>query len=115
MDRIQLQTGTCILPSFACSFLLLCGNNRFPDNPDIIIFNTLHVFPDGNTATGKRNRCIILCFTEFALRCSEVAALTLDDFNWCDGYVTVCNKKNSFDRILPLPKMMGNSLVEYLV
>lgn len=72
------------------------------------------MIPDGNTATGKRNRCIILCFTELALRCSEVAALTLDDLNWHCGYVTVRNTKNGSERILPLPAMMGNALVGYL-
>lgn len=88
--------------------------SAFPTTIDIGIFNTLHIIPDENTATGKRNRCIILCFTELALRCSEVAALTLDDFNWYGGYVTVRNTKNGSDRILPLPAMMGNALVEYL-
>ena len=72
------------------------------------------MIPDQNTATGKRNRSIILCFTELALRCSEVAALALDDFNWRDGYVTVRKTKNGSDRILPLPAMMGNAIVEYL-
>ncbi len=89
--------------------------SAFPTTIDINIFNTLHMIPDGNTATGKRNRCIILFFTELALRCSEVAALSLDDFNWYDGCVTVRNTKNGSDRILPLSAMMGNALVEYLV
>jgi len=88
--------------------------SAFPTTIDLSIFNMLHMIPDGNTATGKRNRCIILCFTELALRCSEVAALTLDDFNWHGGYVTVRNAKNGSDRILPLPVMTGNALVEYL-
>ncbi len=88
--------------------------SAFPTTIDINIFNTLHRIPDGNTAAGKRNCCIILCFTQLALRCSEVAALTLDDFNWQGGYVTVRNTKNGSERILPLPAMMGDALVEYL-
>ena len=89
--------------------------SAFPTTIDIGIFNTLHMIPDGNTPTGKRDRCIILCFTELALRYSEVAALTLDDFNWHSGCVTVRNTKNGSDRILPLPARTGNALVEYLV
>lgn len=88
--------------------------SAFPTTIDVDIFNELHMIPDENTVTGKRDRCIILCFTELALRCSEVAALTLDDFNWRGGYVTVRNTKNGSDHILPLPATMGNSLVEYL-
>lgn len=88
--------------------------SAFPTTIDVDIFNALHMIPNVNTVTGKRDRCIILCFTELALRYSEVAALALDDFNWRDGYVTVRNTKNGSDRILPLPATMGNALVEYL-
>jgi len=88
--------------------------SAFPKTIDMDKFNTLHNIPNENTHTGKRNRCIILCFTELALRCSEVAALTLDDFNWHGNYVTIRNTKNGSDRILPIPAMMGNALVEYL-
>ena len=89
--------------------------SAFPVTIDISIFNMLHMIPDRNTPAGKRNRCIILCFTELALRCSEVAALTLDNFNWHDGYVVVQNTKNGSERALPLPAMMGNALIEYLM
>lgn len=88
--------------------------SAFPTTIDMDMFNTLHNFPNENTQTGKRNRCIILCFTELALRCSEVAALTLDDFNWHGNYVTIRNTKNGSERNLPIPAMMGNALVEYL-
>lgn len=115
--RCQVFYGQLVHPSIFRLPLspAVWKKSAFPTTIDISIFNTLHMIPDGNTATGKRNRCIILCFTELALRCSEVAALTLDDFNWYDGYVTVRNTKNGSDRMLPLPTMMGNSLVEYLV
>jgi len=68
-------------------------------------------FVDGLTA---EDRCIILCFTELALRCSEVAALALDDFNWHGRYVTVRNTKNGSDRKLPLSAKLWDALVEYL-
>jgi len=88
--------------------------SAFPTTIDVNIFSALHKIPDGNTATVKRNRCIILCFTALALRCSEVAALSLDDFNWHSGYVTIRSTKNGSDRVLPLPTELGNALVEYL-
>ena len=86
----------------------------FPTTIPVDVFNTLHMVPDGDTDTGKRDRGIVLCFTELALRCSEVAALTLDDFNWHGRYVTVQNTKNNSDRMLPLSVKLWNALVEYL-
>jgi len=88
--------------------------SAFPTTIDTDIFNELHTMPNANTEVGKRDRCIILCFTELALRCSEVATLTLDDFNWHAGCVTVRNTKNGTERALPLSVKMGNALVEYL-
>jgi site-specific recombinase XerD len=78
------------------------------------IFNDLHMIPDLNTPTGKRNRCIILCFTEIALRCIEVAELTLDDFNWRESSVTINNTKNHIDRKLPISEKLGQALAEYI-
>lgn len=89
--------------------------SAFPTTIHVDVFNTLHMAPDGDTDTGKRDRSIVLCFTELALRCSEVAALTLDDFNWHAQYVTVRNTKNGSDRMLPLSAKLRNALVEYLV
>ena len=88
--------------------------SAFPTTVDMDVFNALHMIPDGSTDTGKRDRCIILCFTELALRCCEVAALTLDNFHWRGGYVTVSNTKNGFARVLPLSAKLWDALVEYL-
>jgi len=88
--------------------------SAFPTTIDINIFNALYMIPNEDTDAGKRDRCIILCFTELALRCSEVAALTLDDFNWHNGCVTIRKAKNGVERALPLSAKMGTTLVEYL-
>ena len=88
--------------------------SAFPTTIDTDIFDKLHTIPNATTDTGKRDRCIILCFTELALRCSEVAALTLDDFDWHNGCVTVRKTKNGAERALPLSVEMGNALVKYL-
>jgi site-specific recombinase XerD len=78
------------------------------------VFNNLHMIPDTNTLTGKRDRCIILCFTEIALRCIEVAGLTLDDFNWREGSVAIKNTKNHIDRNLPISEKLGQAVTEYI-
>ena len=53
--------------------------SAFPKTIDEETFNSLSEVPDASTITGKRNRCIILFFTELGLRCVEVGALTIDD------------------------------------
>jgi len=88
--------------------------SAFPTTMDTNIFNALYMIPNENTDVGKRDRCIILCFTELALRCSEVAALTLDDFNWHNGCVIIRKTKNGMERALPLSAKIGAALVEYL-
>lgn len=87
----------------------------FPRTLDVNIFNHLYRIPDENTYSGKRDRCIILLFTELALRCSEVAGLTLDDFNWHDGTLLIRKPKNGSARLLPLSGKLGDALLEYLI
>jgi site-specific recombinase XerD len=89
-------------------------NGAVPTTIEESVFNNLHEVPDGDTPIGVRNRCIILCFTELALRCLEVASLTLDDFNWYDGYVSIRNTKNCSDRKLPISEKLGKSITTYL-
>ena len=56
----------------------------------------------------------MLCFTELALRCIEVAALTIDDFNWGESCVTIKNTKNHADRKLPVSERLGQAVIDYL-
>jgi site-specific recombinase XerD len=89
-------------------------NSAFPMTIDEDVFNHLSEIPDRNTPTGKRNHCILLCFTELALRCIEVANLTVDDFHWHEGYVSIKNTKTHTDRILPISEKFGQAIVEYI-
>jgi len=89
-------------------------NAAFPTTMDEDVFNGLCEVPNNDTPAGKRDRCIILCFTELALRCIEVATLTVDDFNWHEGYVSIKNTKTHSDRKLPVSEKLGQSIIEYL-
>lgn len=89
--------------------------SAFPTTIDVDVFNRLHEISNDETATGKRNRCIIMCFTELALRCCEVAALSIDDFNWHEKYVMIHSAKYCKARILPLSKMLFDALIGYLL
>ena len=89
-------------------------NAALPTTLDEDVFDDLDKVPNEDTPTGKRDRCIILCFTELALRCIEVASLTLDDFNWYESCVSIKNTKNHSDRKLPISEKLGKAIAGYL-
>jgi site-specific recombinase XerD len=69
---------------------------------------------DKSTSVGIRNYAIARCFSDLALRCSEIAKLTLDDFNWAVGTVTIKGTKSHSERILPFNMVTGKSIESYL-
>ena len=68
---------------------------------------------DLRTATGRRDRAILLLLARLGLRAGEVAALGLGDIDWRRGEITVCGKRGRRDR-LPLPADVGEAIVAYL-
>jgi len=109
-ERIPVHESILLLPLSPAVW----KKSAFPTTIDENVFNNLHEVPDKNTPTGKRDRCIILCFTELALRCNEAATLSLDDFNWREGYVAIKNTKNHADRKLPVSAKLGQAILEYV-
>jgi site-specific recombinase XerD len=69
---------------------------------------------DVSKVTGIRDYAIFRCFTELGLRASEVAGLTLDDFNWHEGTVKIRRTKSHRERIMPLPNSCGQAIYEYI-
>jgi integrase/recombinase XerD len=67
---------------------------------------------DGGSATGLRDRAIMLLLTRLGLRVGEVAALTVDDVDWRAGEILVCGKGNRCER-LPLPDDVGCAIADY--
>ena len=55
---------------------------------------------DCTTPVGRRDHTIALCFSELALRASEVAALTLDDVDWRALTVRLRKTKQRRERLL---------------
>ena len=68
---------------------------------------------DRATATGRRDRAVLLLLSRMGLRAGEVAGLGLDDIDWRRGEITVRGKGNRRDR-LPLPADVGAAIVAYL-
>jgi integrase/recombinase XerD len=68
---------------------------------------------DPATATGRRDRAVLLMLSRMGLRAGEVAGLGLDDIDWRRGEITVRGKGSRRDR-LPLPADVGAAIVAYL-
>jgi site-specific recombinase XerD len=69
---------------------------------------------DRSTATGLRGFAMITCLAALGLRACEVAALTIDDFDWRAGTITVPATKTRRADVLPLPAPVARAVVAYL-
>jgi site-specific recombinase XerD len=68
---------------------------------------------DKETAIGKRDYALLLLLARLGLRAGEVVALTLDDFDWAAGLVTVRGKGKRVAQ-MPLPSEVGTAIADYL-
>jgi site-specific recombinase XerD len=68
---------------------------------------------DKETAIGKRDYALLLLLARLGLRAGEVVALTLDDFDWEAGLVTVRGKGKRVAQ-MPLPSEVGAAIADYL-
>ncbi len=66
------------------------------------------------TAIGLRDYGMALCMTDLAMRCREVATLTLDDLDWRVATLTIPHGKSRRVSRLPLPERVGSALSTYL-
>jgi len=69
---------------------------------------------DRRTVAGKRDYAILLLLVTYGLRGHEVAALTLDDFDWKRDRLRVPERKAGHSTAYPLSPTVGEAVVEYL-
>lgn len=69
---------------------------------------------DGTSPLALRDRAMLLCIARLGLRASEVATLHLEDIDWEQGTLHVRKRKNGHGAILPLPREVGQAIVNYL-
>ena len=67
-----------------------------------------------DTARHVRDRALLLVFLRLALRCEEVANLTVRDIDWRSGVLHIRSTKTYRDRDLPLPDDVGLAVVAHL-
>lgn len=65
--------------------------------------------------SGKRNYAMARCFTDLGLRCCEVADIKMKDINWHTGVLNICRTKTKQIIQLPLTKLLGESISNYLL
>lgn len=68
---------------------------------------------DQSKPTGVRDYAILLLLARLGLRAGEVTKMTLEDFNWNQGELTILGKGPRKDR-LPIPCDVGEAIVKYL-
>jgi len=68
---------------------------------------------DLKTAIGRRDFAILLLLARLGLRANEVASLTLDDIDWQSGAISIRGKGSQWCK-LPIPKDVGEAIVDYL-
>jgi site-specific recombinase XerD len=73
----------------------------------------LAMYDDG-TASGLRNRAMLLLLARLGLRAHEVISLCLDDIDWADGRMGIRPGKTPRARSLPLPQDVGCAVVAYV-
>jgi site-specific recombinase XerD len=67
-----------------------------------------------DTSKGRRDYAILLLLARLGLRAGEVVALTLDDVDWEEGYLSVRSKGGRWTR-LPIPNDVGKAMTDYLM
>jgi integrase/recombinase XerD len=68
----------------------------------------------GQEPLRRRDYALLLLLARLGLRASEVALLNLHDIDWQQGLICVPSTKTGRGRRLPLPREVGDALVDYL-
>jgi site-specific recombinase XerD len=112
--RYLITQGQC-LPSLdqAVPSVAHWKNSNLPKFLPAAKVETLINSCDTTTATGIRDRAILLLLARLGLRAGDIMALRIDDINWQHGSLRVCGKGRR-EANLPLPQEVGDALLKYL-
>ncbi|MBX9772146.1 MAG: site-specific integrase [Candidatus Obscuribacterales bacterium] len=69
---------------------------------------------DTRTVLGRRDFALLLLMVTYGLRAREVAALTLDDFDWKRNKFHVSERKAGHSTAYPLSTDVGSAIIDYL-
>ena len=69
---------------------------------------------DRRSGSGKRDYAMLLLLATYGLRAAEVASLTLDDIDWRNERLKICDRKAGNTTTYPLSAAVGAAIVDYL-
>lgn len=64
--------------------------------------------------SARRAYAMVRCVVDLGLRASEVVGLMLDDIDWNAGTLRLSRNKSRREGVLPLPRLTGTAIAEYL-
>jgi integrase len=70
---------------------------------------------DTSTATGKRDKAVLLLIAVLGLRGEEVRTLELQHVSWRAGEIRIPRTKTQRAKTLPLPSEVGAALADYVL
>lgn len=83
---------------------------KFIDDTDVIKLEDSYK----NCKNKKRDYAIFRCLKDLGIRCSEVANISLSNFDWNNSSLEIVACKSKLTRILPLPEITGSTISEYI-
>ena len=92
----------------------LFAQEQLPFGPSWQDVNKIVNSTETQAAFDMRDRAILILFSTYGLRSSEVSNLKLDDINWERNQIEVRREKQSKLQTYPLTAILGNALIPYL-
>ena len=89
-------------------------DDRLPRGLDWEIVTKLIAHASSNSPRDLRDRPILLLLAVYGLRCSEVAAIRLDDIDWDNSTIQIRRSKQRLSQLYPLHADIGDAVARYL-
>lgn len=90
------------------------SQENLPSGPTWQEIKRLLAETNNSESSDIRDRAILLLFAIYGFRASEVAQLSLDDFDWDHELIHVFRNKRQESQLYPLVAEVGNAIILYL-
>lgn len=90
------------------------ADERLPEAMEWSTVTRLIASSEGDTACDIRDHALFLLLSVYGLRCSEIAALRLEDINWDNGTISIRRPKQRHTQQYPLEAITGQAILKYI-
>lgn len=87
---------------------------ELPSSPEWNVVKDIVISKDTDLPTDIRNHAILMLFSVYSLRCSEVINLKLKDLDWRAETIQFIRAKNGKPQVFPLKKEVGDAIIRYI-